>query len=115
MKSKAKVCSFDRDNVPHTEDPEPDFSTIYSTIANITTELITAFPEVIPILPVLGNHDAYPKDYYPVAQAEFYGQYLTKGGWSAVLPKEAQEEFKQGGYYGYDLPSGVTVSMYSTV
>lgn len=67
MKTKVKVGVFGRDNVPHTNDPEPDFSVIYSTIANITTELRTAFPEVIPILPVLGNHDAYPKVYHCIS------------------------------------------------
>ncbi|KAK3868599.1 hypothetical protein Pcinc_026034 [Petrolisthes cinctipes] len=114
IKSNPDFVLWTGDNVPHTNDPEPDYSVIFATIANITTELKTAFPDTIPILPVLGNHDAYPKDDYPVAKAEFYGQYLTKGGWSLVLPKDAQEEFKQGGYYGYDLPSGVTVLVVNT-
>lgn len=50
-----------RDNAPHTDDPEPDFSVIFNTVSNITSELRTAFHPSIPILPVLGNHDAYPK------------------------------------------------------
>lgn len=102
------------DNVPHTNDPEPDFSVIFRTVSNITNELRTAFPENIPILPVLGNHDAFPKDDFPVAGESFYGQYLTRGGWAAVLPQEAQEDFKKGGYYEYILPSGVTVLVVNT-
>lgn len=50
-----------RDNVPHTYDPAPDFAVIFNTVSNITGELRTAFPDYVPILPVLGNHDAYPK------------------------------------------------------
>ncbi|XP_068239183.1 acid sphingomyelinase-like phosphodiesterase 3b [Palaemon carinicauda] len=102
------------DNVPHVNDPEPDFSTIFLTLNNITTELRTSFEDYIPILPVLGNHDAFPKDDYPVAGEEFYGQYLTKGGWSLVLPEEAQEDFKKGGFYEYSLPSNVTVMVLNT-
>lgn len=51
------------------------------------------------------------QDDFPVAGEEFYGLYLSKGGWSAVLPESAQEEFKKGGYYGYELPTGITVSI----
>lgn len=52
----------------------------------------------------------YLQDDFPVAGESFYGQYLTRGGWAAVLPQDAQEDFKKGGYYEYILPSGVTVS-----
>ncbi|XP_071518802.1 acid sphingomyelinase-like phosphodiesterase 3b isoform X1 [Panulirus ornatus] len=102
------------DNAPHTNDPQPDFSVIFNTISNITGEIRTTFQESVPILPVLGNHDAYPKDDFPVAGEEFYGLYLTKGGWSAILPEKAQEEFKKGGYYGYELPTGITVLVVNT-
>lgn len=102
------------DNVPHVDDPEPDFSTIFRTVNNITTELRTSFSEHVPILPVLGNHDAFPKDDFPIAGEEFFGQYLTKGGWSLVLPEDAQEDFKKGGFYEYNLPSNVTVLVLNT-
>ena len=49
------------DNAPHTDDPEPDFSIIFKTLNNLTAELRSSFSSEIPILPVLGNHDAYPK------------------------------------------------------
>lgn len=52
---------FRRDNAPHTDDPEPDFSVIFNTLSNITGELRAAFHPSIPVLPVLGNHDSYPK------------------------------------------------------
>ncbi|KAG7177988.1 Acid sphingomyelinase-like phosphodiesterase 3b-like 2 [Homarus americanus] len=102
------------DNAPHTDDPEPDFTVIFQTVANITGELRSRFQESIPILPVLGNHDAYPRDNFPVAGDEFYGQYLSKGGWSSLLPEDAQQEFRNGGYYGYELPTGVTVLVVNT-
>lgn len=102
------------DNAPHTDDPAPDFPVIFNTVSNITNELRTAFHASIPILPVLGNHDAYPKDDYPIAGKEFYGKYLSQGGWAALLPAEAQQEFEQGGYYSYRLPSGVTVLVVNT-
>ncbi|MPC93106.1 Acid sphingomyelinase-like phosphodiesterase 3b [Portunus trituberculatus] len=97
------------DNAPHTDDPEPNFSVIFSSLSNITGELRTAFHPSIPVLPVLGNHDAFPKNDYPVAGKEFYGKYLTEGGWAALLPAEAQQEFVNGGYYSYTLDSGVMV------
>lgn len=101
------------DNVPHV-DPQPDFDVIFRTVNNITTELRTAFQESIPVLPVLGNHDAFPKDYYPIAGEEFYGQYLTEGGWSLVLAEDEQEDFKRGGFYEHTLSTGVTVLILNT-
>nr|XP_053634735.1 acid sphingomyelinase-like phosphodiesterase 3b isoform X2 [Cherax quadricarinatus] len=114
INNKPDFILWTGDNVPHTDDPEPDFTVIFNTISNITEELRSTFQDSIPILPVLGNHDAFPKDYYPVAGEEFYGQYLTRGGWSSILPETAQEEFKLGGYYGYELPIGVTVLVLNT-
>ncbi|XP_076065315.1 acid sphingomyelinase-like phosphodiesterase 3b isoform X2 [Oratosquilla oratoria] len=102
------------DNVPHTDDPEPDFSTIFQTLSNITAELRTTFHHSIPIIPVLGNHDAYPKDDYPANLNSFYEAYLTKGGWGAVLPSAAQDEFKQGGYFAYPVRSGAMVLVVNT-
>ncbi|CAL4095874.1 unnamed protein product, partial [Meganyctiphanes norvegica] len=102
------------DNVPHVEDPSPDFSVIFPTVANITGELRTTFPESVPILPVLGNHDAFPKDDFPVAGEEFYGQYLSKGGWAALLPIHAQEDFKKGGYYAYPIQNRITMLILNT-
>ncbi|XP_045616115.1 acid sphingomyelinase-like phosphodiesterase 3b [Procambarus clarkii] len=114
INNKPDFILWTGDNVPHTNDPEPNFTVIFNTISNITGELRTTFQDSVPILPVLGNHDAFPKDYFPVAGEEFYGEYLTKGGWSSVLPKSAQLEFRQGGYYGYELPTGVTVLVLNT-
>lgn len=102
------------DNAPHTDDPEPNFSVIFNSLSNITGELRTAFQPSIPVLPVLGNHDAFPKDDYPVAGKEFYGKYLTEGGWATLLPPEAQEEFVNGGYYSYKLDSGVMILVVNT-
>ncbi|KAG0714622.1 Acid sphingomyelinase-like phosphodiesterase 3b [Chionoecetes opilio] len=102
------------DNAPHSEDPMPDFSVIFKTLSNLTVELRTAFHASIPVLPVLGNHDAYPKDDYPVAGEEFYGKYLHQGGWATLLPAEAQQEFVQGGYYSYKMASGVMVLVVNT-
>ena len=46
---------------PHVSDPEPHFGPILLTIANVTRELRHRFSPDVAILPVLGNHDAFPK------------------------------------------------------
>ncbi|KAK7078099.1 Acid sphingomyelinase-like phosphodiesterase 3b [Halocaridina rubra] len=114
LESRPDFVLWTGDSSPHVSDPEPDFAVIFRTLNNVTMEMRMAFQDSVPILPVLGNHDAFPKDYYPVAGEEFYGQYLTKGGWSLVLPKDAQEDFKMGGYYEYALTSGVRVMVLNT-
>jgi len=49
---------------PHVSDPEPQWETIFSTLSNVTLEIKNRFIHadgMVPILPVLGNHDTFPK------------------------------------------------------
>lgn len=49
---------------PHVSDPEPNWDSIFTTLSNVTLEMKNRFVSangMVPILPVLGNHDTYPK------------------------------------------------------
>lgn len=65
-----------RDNSPHTDDPKPDWPVILTALKNVTNTLQEHFPNVT-IFPILGNHDVFPKDFYPSNSSELYNQYLT--------------------------------------
>uniref|UniRef100_A0A2P2HZX6 Acid sphingomyelinase-like phosphodiesterase 3b n=1 Tax=Hirondellea gigas TaxID=1518452 RepID=A0A2P2HZX6_9CRUS len=98
---------------PHVKDPEPHFPIILSTLKNVTGELKNRFPDIA-ILPVLGNHDTYPKGDFPDCPVDFFARYLTEGGWETVLDEQQRETFKLGGYYLYTSASGLRVAILNT-
>jgi hypothetical protein len=67
---------FFRDNTPHVKDPSPDWSIVFSSLRNVSRTLRQHFPKTA-IIPVLGNHDVYPEDFYPSEESNFYHAYLT--------------------------------------
>ena len=96
----------------------PSWDDIFITLNNVTLEIKKRFTDVsgvsVPILPVLGNHDAYPKDYYPNCPTSFFEDYLTRGGWSSVLTSAQQEQFRNGGFYSHTLENGNLVIVLNT-
>ena len=71
----SKIILFYRDNTHHARNytktvfQNPDF--VVDVIANITQLLNETFPTV-PVLPVLGNHDYFPKDQLPAESNPTY-------------------------------------------
>ncbi|KAF2359321.1 Calcineurin-like phosphoesterase domain ApaH type [Trinorchestia longiramus] len=99
---------------PHVSDPRPSFEVIFRALSNVTHELLARFPAPVTILPVLGNHDAFPQDDFPNCPSSFFERYLTEGGWDSVLTVQQQDSFKRGGYYSYDAPASVKVIVLNT-
>lgn len=64
-------------------------------MTNLTTEIKYYFPTT-PVIPVFGNHDAFPKHNFPPNQSDLYVQVAEL--WRDWLG-EGYEEFKQGECY----------------
>ncbi|XP_037093873.1 acid sphingomyelinase-like phosphodiesterase 3a [Pollicipes pollicipes] len=88
------------DTAPHW--PYPDWTHVFPKLRRLADMLRTAFPEA-QIVPVIGNHDAYPSDQFPSDNGTFYHEYLEQSGWSELLPESARRTFRRGGYYAVDV------------
>lgn len=86
------------DNVPHVDNPEPDWTEVHSLLKNITQQLTKKFPGV-PIYPVLGNHDSSPSNNLPPKNKTLYKEYLSRNDWQLLLPNTTWATFITGGFY----------------
>ena len=91
------------DSSPHHWDPHGDY--IFNVTKLIFSRLDSMFPGV-PVIPALGNHEADPKDQFPIADVndskkpEYYDQLWNEGAFGDVIQDTASmETFKQCGYY----------------
>ena len=89
---------FHRDNPPHVYDSDlkdlVDTAMIIEMTQNITQTISDAFPNTI-VLPMLGNHDYYPKNQLPGESNELYDAFAEM--WSIWLEHpEIQSTFKRG-------------------
>jgi len=91
------------DNSAH--DQTLNKSDIMSNLRFVTQKFHKFYPGV-PVIPVLGNHDSAPKDYFPDSKNEStpkqaYSDYITEGSFGDLLHARSKEseEFKQCGYY----------------
>jgi len=102
------------DNSPHTSEPDwPDWPVIFTALRNVSDTIQKYMPNVT-IFPILGNHDVYPKDFYPSNSSELYNRYLTEGGWMNLLAPETQKSFAQCGYYSVEVKSNLTAIILNT-
>ena len=89
------------DNSAHVKTP---ISRVLENLKFVTKHLSKHFPNVT-VLPVLGNHDSSPADYFPdsnlPANEKVYADYITEGCLGDFLRSgsEASESFKKCGYY----------------
>ena len=91
------------DNSPHVDTLKT--KDVMKHLSYVTKKLYQLYPG-IPVIPVLGNHDSAPKDFFPYPDGEnytsdYYNNYLTDGSFGDFLPvgSDASEEFKKCGYY----------------
>ena len=88
------------DNSPHVKGLNK--SDIMSHLRFVTKKLNKQYPNV-PVIPVLGNHDSSPADYFPESNETYqaYEDYITDGSFGDLLDvgSQAAEQFKHCGYY----------------
>ncbi|XP_042895174.1 acid sphingomyelinase-like phosphodiesterase 3b isoform X1 [Parasteatoda tepidariorum] len=104
------------DNLPHTDDFNPDWDVTFEAINNITELLYSSFPNV-PIYPCIGNHDTFPPNILlPDGISDtVYKGYLEKGGWNKLLSKNATVTFHQGGFYSEVIKPGLRLISLNTI
>lgn len=91
------------DSSPHWKDG-PDFEYIFKNLKNITKLFRNYFKDAF-IVPVLGNHDTNPPDYYLDSKINatraraFYSRYIEQGAWGDMIRRESWDTFKQCGFY----------------
>lgn len=80
-------------------------SEVMSNLRFVNQKLHQVFPGV-PVIPVLGNHDSSPADYFPDSRNKStpklaYSDYITDGSFGDLLHSHSQEaeQFKICGFY----------------
>ncbi|KAK2723170.1 acid sphingomyelinase-like phosphodiesterase 3b [Artemia franciscana] len=101
------------DNSPHVKDPIPDWDYVFSSLKKVTDLLRDQFPRS-QIIPVLGNHDVYPEDFYPGKTGGIYEAYLKEGGWEDLLSNRAKGSFGACGFYSTMPNKGLKVLVLNT-
>jgi len=84
---------------------------VMSNLRFVTRKLDTIYPG-IPVIPVLGNHDSAPADYFPDSKNAStknttYSDYITDGSFGHWLDPEKgpATEFKECGFYAFKKPN----------
>ena len=99
LKQKLKpiiFCAFFRDLAPHykTETSNVTEELVLEITQNITDLLLDVFPDV-PILPVIGNHDYFPKNELTGSRTPMYEN--LGDIWEPLFhDEEVVEKFKEG-------------------
>ncbi|XP_042885095.1 acid sphingomyelinase-like phosphodiesterase 3b isoform X2 [Penaeus japonicus] len=100
------------DDTAHVDDKFFSTQKVVDIISNITDTLKSSFPD-IDVLPVLGNHDYYPKNQVPATENELQNKVADL--WQTWLG-DSYKEFKSGGRYSRDIPkTNVTVVALNTL
>ena len=89
------------DNSPHVKNVNT--SEVMRHLRFVTKKLNQQYPG-IPVIPVLGNHDSSPADFFPERSPNhltYYEDYITEGSFADFLnvTSRATEQFKHCGYY----------------
>lgn len=92
------------DHSPHVKGAVLNESVMLNLVQNITNELVKVLPNTL-VLPVLGNHDYWPKNQHPAQTNSMYQAYADMWGRWINTP-DAQETFRRAGYYALPLPGG---------
>ena len=92
------TITFSSDNPPHIRNSSyehlVDEAMIIDITRNITRLINESFPEKI-VLPMVGNHDYYPKNQLPGDGSALYDAYLDM--WSGWLNEtDMQDTFRRG-------------------
>lgn len=99
------------DDTAHVEDKYFSTATVVEIVKTLTDTLNGTFPN-IPFLPVLGNHDYYPKNQLPPGKSSLQGQVaeLWKGWLDRLDADKAFKSFNSSGRYVADI-KGTKVSV----
>ncbi|XP_063585679.1 acid sphingomyelinase-like phosphodiesterase 3b isoform X2 [Penaeus indicus] len=89
------------DDTAHVDDKYFSTDKVVDIISSLTDVLKSKFPNA-DVLPVLGNHDYYPKNQVPPEENEL--QTKVADLWKTWLAND-YEEFKSGGRYYRDIPT----------
>ncbi|GAB6027706.1 Acid sphingomyelinase-like phosphodiesterase 3b [Chamberlinius hualienensis] len=100
MKSKLPdpdLIIWTGDDDAHVSDDYFSYTKVIDIMKNLTNAIKSAFPNT-PVMPVFGNHDAYPKSKFPpTINSPMYMDVADL--WRNWLGEEAYTSFQQGGYY----------------
>lgn len=85
----------------------PDYPYIWKNLKTIHKILANYFPNAT-IIPVLGNHDAFPADSFPSYEnstetTNIYTDYLKNGTLGDFITGSSRDTFKKCGYYSRDV------------
>ncbi|XP_046368337.2 acid sphingomyelinase-like phosphodiesterase 3b [Haliotis rufescens] len=101
------------DNVAHIKNQFLNQSLNLEITEKITDALKAEFPGV-PVYGIMGNHDWFPADQFPVQQAFLYN--ATAELWRDWIGDNQQiENFKKGGFYTIRTPKGLRIVGLNTV
>ncbi|XP_067678170.1 acid sphingomyelinase-like phosphodiesterase 3b [Haliotis asinina] len=110
MEAEPDFILWTGDTAPHVK--QKSLEDVLGLIRNVTTVLKEAFPNTT-VLPLLGNHDAFPSNQMPLVESgtQYYDNILSKADWSELLWKHEQDQFQKGGYYSRTVQKGLRLVM----
>ncbi|XP_045581283.2 acid sphingomyelinase-like phosphodiesterase 3b isoform X1 [Procambarus clarkii] len=101
------------DDTAHVSDQYFSTDKVVKIIKDLTAMLNQSFPHT-PFYPVLGNHDYYPKNQFPVGTSEL--QTRVADMWRPWLKNDSYQSFKNGGRYWADVGgTNVTIVALNTL
>lgn len=95
------------DDSAHVSDGNFSLEKVVEIISNITNAIKYYFPNT-PVIPVFGNHDAFPKHNFAPTQSDLYERVADL--WQDWLG-EGYEQFKKGGFYKMPHPTHPDVTV----
>ncbi|GIQ80336.1 hypothetical protein KIPB_001116 [Kipferlia bialata] len=110
------------DAPPHNWDPHGpilmDDKDVIDSIDRVIGSLTVAYPETVPVFPILGNHDTYPEECLPLkgkARTDWLGRVGDCYKRCSGMSDDSVATFKEYGWYTESLNDSTTLVVMNTV